>query len=252
MCDSCFVVTQGNQQQFFGNGFVAYENFGGGGFVAAGRLGGLANPADVVTAPNAGGGPHVRAFAINPNNGTAAEVSGFMAYEPGFTGGVRVAVGDINGDGTDEIITSPGAGGGPHVRVFHINNDTTVATPFGNGFMAYEPGFTGGVWVGAGDVNGDGKDDIITGAGPGGGPHVRAWSLAADGHSFTEIGGFMAYGVGYTGGVAVAAGNMILEDSEAPVIDEIATVPGLGGGPHVRVWNKAGAVLPRVRSVRDV
>ncbi len=43
---------------------------------------------------------------------------GFFAYNPSFTGGVRVATGDVNGDGAAEVITSPGQGGGPHVRVF--------------------------------------------------------------------------------------------------------------------------------------
>jgi hypothetical protein len=164
-----------------------------------------------------------------------------MAYTSNFTGGVHVAVGNIDGVGGDEIITGAGPGGGPHVRIFHLNNDLTVSEPFGTGFFAYGPEFHGGVWVGTADVNGDGKSEIITGAGPGGGPHVRVWKLAADGHTFTEVAGWMAYSPAFGGGVAVAGGNFIAEDPDAPVLEEVATVPSQGGGPHTRVFGGNGA-----------
>ena len=71
---------------------------------------------------------------------------------PGFRGGIRVAMGDLNGDGVLDIITAPGPGGGPHVVAFDGTNLSMLAS-----FLAYAPTFTGGVFVAAGDVNGDGK-----------------------------------------------------------------------------------------------
>ena len=79
-----------------------------------------------------------------------------------------MAAGDVNGDGHADIITGAGAGGGPHVSVFSGTDLSILAS-----FFAYDPAFTGGVTVAAGDVNGDGLADIVTGAGAGGGPHVE-------------------------------------------------------------------------------
>ena len=69
-----------------------------------------------------------------------------------------------------------------------------------SGFVAYDPGFRGGVHVAAGDVDGDGRTDLITGAGPGGPPHVRVFS-GADGR---ELASFAAFDTG-TGGVSVGS-----------------------------------------------
>jgi len=52
-----------------------------------------------------------------------------------------VATGDVDGSGLARIITGAGPGGGPHVRTF-----TPAAVP-GLSFFAYDPGFTGGVFV---------------------------------------------------------------------------------------------------------
>lgn len=51
--------------------------------------------------------------------GTAADhLTGLTPYEPSFTGGVRVAVGDVNADGVADVVAGAGDGGGPRVRVY--------------------------------------------------------------------------------------------------------------------------------------
>jgi hypothetical protein len=200
--------------------FVAYPGFSGGVDVAVGDLDGD-GLGEIVTGAGAGGLPHVRIF---DDVGTDLTGGGFVAYVSTFHGGVRVATGDLDGDGADEIVTGPGAGGGPHVKVF-LPDGQNVA-----GFMAYAPAFTGGVDVAAGDVDGDGAEDVITGAGPGGGPHVRFFDPVG-----TELGGLMAYSPDFHGGVRVSS-----LDADNDGVAEVVTGPGAGGGPHVRVFQPDG------------
>ncbi len=213
--------------------FMAFDpGFTGGVFVAAADLDRDLR-AEIVVGADAGGGPHVRVFLGVDNS----ELFSFFAYDPGFKGGVRVAAGDITGDGIPDIITAAGPGGGPHVRVFDGATPQLgglgidIGGPRGS-FYAYDPAFTGGVFVAAGDVNGDSQIDLITGAGAGGGPHVRVIDGGTGSQLAGPIGSFMAYDVGFTGGVQVAFG-----DVDGDGHPEIITAAGPGGGPHVKVFN---------------
>src|SRR5439155_106277 len=119
----------------------------------------------------------------------------FLAFSEGFKGGVFVAAGDVNHDGFNDIITGAGAGGSPRVKVFDRHN---AAIPFN--FLAYSSSFSGGVRVASGDVNHDGRADIITGArGPLSSPEVRTF----DGLTLAELDTFFAFGTAFRGGVFV-------------------------------------------------
>jgi hypothetical protein len=198
--------------QAYGNAFI------GGVRVASGDVSGD-TLADVVTAPGRGGGPHIRVF----DAASGVVHREFFAYDAGFTGGVYVAVGDVNDDGVGDIITGAGEGGGPHVKVFDGLTGAVIQE-----FFAFSPSFLGGVRVAAADVNGDGADDIIAGAGPGGGPHVIVYS----GISGVVLQSFFAYTTAFGGGVFVAGGD-VNDDGFADVI----TGPGVGGGPHLRIFD---------------
>jgi hypothetical protein len=138
-----------------------------------------------------------------------------------FAGGVTTAVGDVNKDGVGDVIVGAGANGGPRVSVF---DGLTGAVLYD--FFAYSPSFTGGVFVAAGDVDGDGYSDVITGAGAGGGPHVKAFS----GRTGAEVASFFAFEQSYTGGVRVAAGNFAGDGRV-----EIAAATGAGVAGRVAV-----------------
>jgi hypothetical protein len=78
-------------------------------------------------------------------------------YAANYQLGVRVAVGDLNGDGIPEIIVVPGREQAPMVKVYDI-----LSGDLDYEFMADTPSFNDGLLVAVGDVNGDGNNDIIT------------------------------------------------------------------------------------------
>ena len=173
--------------------FFAYDaGFHGGVFVAAGDVNGDGK-ADIITGADAGApGGHVKVFDAV----TRTEVRSFFAF-PGFAGGVRVAAGDVNGDGKADLITGAGPGAGAHVKVFDGFSGAELAS-----FFAYG-NFAGGVYVAAGDINGDGRADVTTGAGPGAGPHVKVFN----GPGGSELASLFAFG-NFTGGVRVGTADI--------------------------------------------
>ena len=182
--------------------------------------------AEIFAAAGFGGGP---AIAIL-NSQTGQVMESFFAFDPAFTGGVFVAVQDVNGDGILDIIASAGPGGGPEVRIFDGNNLNVLRS-----FYAYAEDFSGGVSVASIDFNNDGILDLVTGAGPGGAPHVKVY----DGATNAIISQWYAYSTAFTGGVFVAAGD-IGNDGNI----EVVTGAGQGGSPVVAVWDPyTGALL---------
>jgi len=228
---------EANGEEFPIFAFDAYGTSGYGINVAFADLDGDGRD-EILTGPASTYGPHVRAFRYL-GGGRVEAVAGtsFLAY--GTTRyGVNVAAGDVTGDGRTEIITGPGPGPvyGPQVRLF---DDT--GQPVHDSFFAYGT-LRWGVNVCCGDIDGDGIDEIVTGAGPGSvfGPHVRAFKF--DGSSgFIPIPAvsYFAYGT-LRFGVNVTCG-----DIDGDGIDEIVTGPGPAAlfGAHVRGWNYDGGVI---------
>lgn len=170
-------------------------------------------------AADGGGGPRVQIF----DAASGGLLQNFFVYEESFTGGVRVAEADVNGDGIDDLVVVAGPGGGPRVRVIDGITGNTVYD-----FFVYEPSFRDGMYIAAGDVDGDGYADLVTGTAPGGGPRVAVFS----GRTGDRLADFFAYDSSFRGGVRVGAGDLN-NDGKAEVI----TGTGPGGAPIVRVWN---------------
>jgi hypothetical protein len=204
--------------------------FTGGVFVAAGDIDGDGK-AEVVVTPDEGGGPRVLVF----HGGDFGRFANFFGIDDAnFRGGARAAVGDLNRDGKGDLIVSAGFQGGPRVAVF---DGPSVAagnpTRLFNDFFAFEETLRNGTFVAAGDFDGDGFADLVTGAGPGGGPRVRVLSgkdLTANGAANpTALADFFAGDDTNRGGVRVAVRRL---DGDAR--DDLVTGDGAGAGSIAR------------------
>lgn len=215
------VVTSGRDGHEIHSFFAFDPSFLGGVFVAAGDVNGDGVPDVIAGAGEGSTGGHVKVF----DGRDGGVISSFLAFAPSYSGGVRVAVGDVNGDGYADIVTGTGEGVAGQVKVFSGANGSVLRS-----FFAYSAGFTGGIRVATGDVNGDGQADIITGAGGGAsGPHVKVF----DGKSGDVLRSFLAFDAGFTGGVSVAAAD-VDGDGKADII----TGAGEGdAGGHVKVFS---------------
>ncbi len=164
------------------------------------------------------GGPHVRIFDRN-----FQLVSQFFAYEKTFRGGVQVAVADMDGDGVEDIITSPGQGRKPELRIFDMHGRLKSE------FRAYDANYRGGLEVHVGDFNGDKRNDILVTPLAGRGGDIRIYSDT--GELFNQ---FYAYPGEMEKAITIAVGDL-----DADGTPEIATVL-TGNGDVMKVFTSYG------------
>lgn len=164
----------------------------------------------------------------------------FHAYDRNFVGGVRVATCDVDGDGIDEIITGPGLGPGPHIRVLRMQGQVVTEVI---GFYAFDPTFAGGLYVACADVDNDGRADVVAGMGEGG-SEVRVFDVGPG--TVAQKASFVAYEPAFTGGVRVAA---VAANEPGGTQYQVVTVPGPGRPLEVRAWLLAGAGATLARAV---
>lgn len=117
--------------------------------------------------------------------------SSFLAFEGKEPFGLRIAAGDIDLDGTAEIVTSRDGIAPPLVRVYNF-----IGVPI-TSFMPFPLTFNGGVSIAVGSLN-DQQGVIVLGALKGGGPHVKIVDIGGN-----MINDFFAFDKSFRGGVNV-------------------------------------------------
>ncbi len=157
------------------------------------------------------------------------EVLEIIPFEASFKGGVRVAVGDVNGDGFEDAAVVSGPGRVTEVLVFDGRDGQLLSRQ-----MPFGASFTGGGFVAAGDVDGDGRDEIVVTSGAG----ITTRLMVMNGQSGQPISLRTAFHQGFTGGATVATADL---DGDGDA--EIVVGAGAGGGGRVRVFDGRTARL---------
>ncbi|MBI3572924.1 MAG: VCBS repeat-containing protein [Candidatus Kerfeldbacteria bacterium] len=119
--------------------------------------------------------------------GKLTVIKEFQAYALKFSSGMTLAIGDVNGDGRGEILTSGGPGYWSNIAAF------TLAGKRLFNFLPASTSFTGGVSISSFDVDGDGRDEIITGTYSKGDPGIRYFRFNGLNHRVERIASVTIY-----------------------------------------------------------
>jgi hypothetical protein len=216
-----------------GNPFRIYQTFGNeapvGATIATGDVTGDARP-ELVAAANTSAGIQVKVIDTQ----TGATLASFFPYGASIAAATpQVSVGDVNGDHRADVVLSAPFPNGTQVKALDADGRQLGS------FFVLEPGIVPGASLAVGDLNGDGKAEIVLGGGPtpsapsppvGNGPDQRVVVYRLDG---TLVGGFTAYPGLFQGGVRVA-----LADVEHDGQPDMITAPGPGTEPEIGIYSQ--------------
>ena len=185
---------------------------------------------EIIVTPNSGRRGDVRIFRQD-----GSSISSFLPYGSAYRDGLNVTVADVDGNGPMEIITAKQKGT-PNVRVFGYKGGrfTQVFKEFNGNVASYR----NGVNLAAGDLNGDGKDEIITAPAGSGANTLRVFQLQS---------GVMKNIASRTNALAGTGLSLATADLANDGSAEIIVSPRSNGTPTLRTYGLRGTTLAQYR-----
>ncbi len=156
---------------------------------------------------------------------------------------VRTAIGDVNGDRVPDTVLVTGPGVPIRFAVVSGRDDATLLVkpfdPFGGNF-------TGGGFVAAADLDGDGRAEVVVTPDQGGGPRVSVFALNPDGSLTTRANFFGIDDANFRGGARAALGDVNRDGTP-----DLAVAAGFLGGPRTALFDGATLFATPARLVGD-
>lgn len=175
---------------------------------------------DYVVARDGPSAPLVSVFSGR----TLGIIKSFMAFPSSFSGGVRVACADVNGDGLADVIAANGAGMRGTIKVFSSSARPSLMFRLTSTALVGPASLRTGLNIAAADLNGDRRADLLAAYGSGGPPTV---TVIRGGSKLGPVSRFSAADGVFTGGIRVAVAS-----------SGIVTGTGPGVPARVDIYNR--------------
>jgi len=195
------------------------------------------------------------------DSATGAMVAQAFAFEPDFKTGVRTALGDLDGDGKNELLAVPNFGRVGELVVFQqnvaSNGTVTLVKDARYNLQPFGAAYNRGLNLAVGDFTGDGLNDVAVSKSFGNGAvKVYESTPAAATGPLTLLRSFVPFRTG-TGGAAIAAADFgtvtngrvvdaLRQDAKA----ELVVASAAGMAPVVRVYDVSNSVPAVVDTIR--